>query len=57
MHFVKPPLLQTTDYRPPPHPEAEQLLAPHGPMLPPSQLLHLPLKNLSGQLSTTTVPN
>jgi hypothetical protein len=32
------------------------LLAPHNPMLPPSQPLHLPLKNSSGQLSTYTVP-
>ncbi|HMI80168.1 MAG TPA: hypothetical protein VK480_00115 [Solirubrobacterales bacterium] len=57
MDLVQPTLLQTADDRPPPHPEPQQLLPPHHPMLPPGKLLHLPLKKSSGQLSTNTVLN
>ncbi len=55
MNLVQPSLLQTANDSPPPHPQLEQLLPPHNAVLPPSQPLHIPLKNLSGQLSTNTV--
>lgn len=54
---MQPPLFQATDDRPSPHPKVKQLLARDDSVLPTSQCRHLPLKILSGQLSTNTVPN
>jgi hypothetical protein len=50
-------MFQATHDSPSSHPQFEQLLPTHDAVLPPCQPLHLPLKNLSGQLSTNTVPN
>jgi hypothetical protein len=49
-------VFQAANDRSPSHPKREELEAPHDSVLPPRQLLHLPLKILSGQLSTNTVP-
>ena len=57
MHFVQPPLLKPTGDGPTSHPELDQLRPTDYAVLPPSQPLHFPLKNFSGQLSTYTVPN
>jgi hypothetical protein len=57
MKLVQPSLLQAADDSPSTHPQLEQLLPTHNAVLPPCKPLHLPLKNLSGQLSTNTVPN
>jgi hypothetical protein len=57
MHLVKSPLLQAARDRPSPHSERQQLLSPQNAVLPPRQPLDLPLKNLSGWLSTYTVLN
>ncbi len=55
--LMQPTVLQAANDRPPSHPQLQELGAPHDSMLPPRQPLHLPLKILSGQLSTNTVPN
>ena len=57
MKLVQPSLLQAAHNGPPPHPQLKQLLPSHNAVLAPRQPLHLPLKKLSGQLSTNTVPN
>jgi hypothetical protein len=57
MKLMQPTVFQAANDRSPSHPKLEELEAPHDSVLPPRQLLHLPLKILSGQLSTNTVPN
>lgn len=57
MKLMQPTVFQAANDRSPSHPELEKLGAPRDSVLPPGQPLHLPLKILSGQLSTNTVPN
>ena len=57
MNLMQPSLLQATGDGPTPHPKFDKLRPTDDAVLPPSQPLHFPLKNFSGQLSTYTVPN